>query len=337
MAENWVIRGHDTASYRTHLWKLFTWSQDFTMSRPGTTWLLMINVLSSVFKGLMLQRVVFCVVFLFCFGFFNMLVSKRLWGLNNSSVPFFSLSFVVFCFPSSPFMDSSLFSPRGILPVSCVTCAWTWFQNNKQQTWEGQTWIISFPVYLWKERDCICTWWFFLETELYLLPQGSNCSFSFRKSENNLTFPLHSSIHSDLCSPVLLYNSPLYSLPPPSFNLEQWMGRSVSGLASLSFSHAFAPELLGCETNLPTIGLLPLSVQFNRCWHVGGYPWVCKIRFPCLLLTPHWSHSLCVHLGMKVQLSVVLCLYCPALQFLCTYSLSAVFEMLTLYELKRKC
>lgn len=44
-----------------------------------------------------------------------------------------------------------------------------------------------------------------------------------------------------------------------------------------------------------------------------------------------------MHLGMKVQLSVVLCLYCPALQFLCTYSLSAVFEMLTLYELKRKC
>jgi len=44
-----------------------------------------------------------------------------------------------------------------------------------------------------------------------------------------------------------------------------------------------------------------------------------------------------MHLGMKVQLSVVLCLYCPALQFLCTYSLSAVFEMLTLYEPKRKC
>lgn len=50
------------------------------------------------------------------------------------------------------------------------------------------------------------------------------------------------------------------------------MGRSVSGLASLSFSHAFALELLRCETNLRTIGLLPLSVQFNRCWHVGGYP-----------------------------------------------------------------
>lgn len=24
-----------------------------------------------------------------------------------------------------------------------------------------------------------------------------------------------------------------------------------------------------------------------------------KIRFPCLPLTPHWSHSLCVRLGMK--------------------------------------
>lgn len=34
------------------------------------------------------------------------------------------------------------------------------------------------------------------------------------------------------------------------------MGRSISGLASLSFSHAFAPELLGCETNLPAMGLL---------------------------------------------------------------------------------
>lgn len=115
------------------------------------------------------------------------------------------------------------------------------------------------------------------------------------------------------------------------------MGRSVSGLASLSFSHAFTLKLFECETNLPTIGLLPLSVQFNRCWHVGGYSWVCEICFPCLLLTPHWRHSLCMHLGMKVQLSVVLCLYCPALQFLCTYSLSAVFEMLTLYERKRKC
>ncbi|OCU02269.1 hypothetical protein XELAEV_18008030mg [Xenopus laevis] len=26
------------------------------------------------------------------------------------------------------------------------------------------------------------------------------------------------------------------------------------------------------ETNLRTIRLLPLSVQFNRCWHVEGYP-----------------------------------------------------------------
>lgn len=88
-------------------------------------------------------------------------------------------------------------------------------------------------------------------------------------------------------------------LPPTfSFPSEPWMGRSVSGLALLSFSQAFAPELLGCETNLPTMGSLPLCVQFNRCWHVGGYPWV-KIRFPCLLLTPHWSHSLCVRLGVK--------------------------------------
>lgn len=87
---------------------------------------------------------------------------------------------------------------------------------------------------------------------------------------------------------------------PPTFYFpsEPWMVRSVSGLASLSFSHALAPGLLGCETNLPTMGLFPLSVQFNRCWHVGGYPWV-KIRFPCLLLTPHWSHSLCVRLGVK--------------------------------------
>lgn len=125
--------------------------------------------------------------------------------------------------------------------------------------------------------------------------------------------------------------------PSPPLNLEQWMDRSVSDLALPSFSHAFTPEFFGCETNLPTIGVLPLSVQFNRCWHVGGYPWVYKIRFPYLLLTPHWSHSLCVLLGMKVQLSVVLCLYCPALQFLCTYSPSAVFEMLTLYDLNRNC
>lgn len=160
-----------------------------------------------------------------------------------------------------------------------------------------------------------------------------------------LTLPLFS-LHLDFV--IASFNvqpstllCPLPALPrlsPSSFfNLELWMGRSVSGLASLSFSHAFTLELLRCETNLPTIGLLPLSVQFNRCWHVGGYPWVCEIRLPCLLLTSHWRHLLCVHLGMKVQLSVVLCLYCPALQFLCTYSLSAVFEMLTLYELKRKC
>lgn len=137
----------------------------------------------------------------------------------------------------------------------------------------------------------------------------------------------------------LSLSSPPYPqcFSPTLLNLEQWMPRSVSDLALPSFSHAFTPEFFGCETNLPTIGLLPLSVQFNRCWHVGGSLWVYKIRFPYLLLTPHWSHSLCVLLGMKVQLSVVLCLYCPALQFLCTYSLSAVFEMLTLYELNRNC
>lgn len=156
-----------------------------------------------------------------------------------------------------------------------------------------------------------------------------------------------------MCLPVLLYKCPTpdefflftasnpsklpFLSPPFFFNLEQWMERSVSDLALLCFSHAFTPGFLGCETNLPTIGLLPLSVQFNRCWHVGGYPWVYKIRFPYLLLTPYWNHSLCALLGMKVQLSVVLCLYCPALQFLCTYSLSAVFEMLTLYELNSNC
>lgn len=98
-----------------------------------------------------------------------------------------------------------------------------------------------------------------------------------------------------------MYNPPHFpfpALPPllPSsfFNLELWMGRSVSDLASLSFSHGFALKLFGCETNLPTIGLLPLSVQFNRCWHVGGYPWVCKICFPCFWHPIEDTHCVCI-------------------------------------------
>lgn len=98
---------------------------------------------------------------------------------------------------------------------------------------------------------------------------------------------------------------PAFCIPP-----EPWMDRSVSGLASLSFSHASAPELLRCETNLPTMGLPPLSVQCNRCWRVGGCPWV-KIRFPCFTLdTPLKPLIVCAS-GCEVQLRVALCLYCP--------------------------
>lgn len=109
------------------------------------------------------------------------------------------------------------------------------------------------------------------------------------------------------------------------FSSEPWMGRSVSGLASLSFFHAFAQEPLGRETNLPAMGLLPLSVQFNRCWHVGGYPWVKNPLSMLTLDTPLKPLIVCAS-GCEVQLRVVLCLYCPALQFLCTYSSSAVLK-----------
>lgn len=158
-------------------------------------------------------------------------------------------------------------------------------------------------------------------------------SFSFGNHLHQQTLPFA------YTPPLLLFLMFTFSVSrlPPTFGFpsEPWMGRSVSGLASLSFSHAFAPELLGCETNLPTMGLLPLSVQFNRCWHVGGYPWV-QIRFPCLLLTPHWSHSLCVRLGVKSS-SVWSCACTARLAVPLHLLIECCFEMLTLYKRKRKC
>lgn len=65
------------------------------------------------------------------------------------------------------------------------------------------------------------------------------------------------------------------------------------------------------------------------------YPWV-KIHFPCLLLTPHCSHSLLCASGCEVQLRVALCSYCPALQFLCTYSSSAVLKCWHYINVKKK-
>lgn len=124
---------------------------------------------------------------------------------------------------------------------------------------------------------------------------------------------------------------------PPAFciHAEPWMGRSVSGLASLSFSHASAPELLGCQTNLPTMGLPPLSVQCNRCWHVGGYH-ESKSAFHALLLTPHWSPSLCVRLGVKSS-SVWSCACTARFAVPLHLLIECCFEMLTLYKRKRKC
>lgn len=201
--------------------------------------------------------------------------------------------------------------------------------------------------YLWVSRNSPFLW---------CLSNGSSHFYHFPQIRKTiLTPPLHSLL-SELWSLVFIlkttststpsaYNPPSFvsyayivvsSLSPTShFPSEPWMGRSVSGLASLNFSHALAPEPLGCETNLPTMGLLPLSVQFNRCWHVGGYPWV-KIRFPCFLLTPHWSRSLCVRLGVKSS-PVWSCACAACFAAPLHWPIECCFEMLTLYKPKRKC
>lgn len=61
-----------------------------------------------------------------------------------------------------------------------------------------------------------------------------------------------------------------------------------------------------------------------------------KSAFHALLLTPHWSHSLCVRLGVKSS-SVWSCA-CTACSAVPLHLLiECCFEMLTLYKRKRKC
>lgn len=133
----------------------------------------------------------------------------------------------------------------------------------------------------------------------------------------------------------LFYVSSLAFLPRFAFTQNrEWAGPSLVW-HHLSFSHASAPELLGCQTNLPTMGLPPLSVQCNRCWHVGGYH-ESKSAFHALLLTPHWSPSLCVRLGVKSS-SVWSCACTARFAVPLHLLIECCFEMLTLYKRKRKC
>lgn len=126
--------------------------------------------------------------------------------------------------------------------------------------------------------------------------------------------------------PFISYVYFFVSRLPPTFHFpsEPWMGRSVSGLASLSFSHASAPELLGCETNLPTMGVLHcldslIDAGMLEVTHES------ESAFHASSDTPLKPLIVCAP-GCEVQPLVVLWSCCPALQFLCTDSSSAVLK-----------
>lgn len=61
-----------------------------------------------------------------------------------------------------------------------------------------------------------------------------------------------------------------------------------------------------------------------------------KSAFHATLDTPLKPLIVCAS-GCEVQLRVVPCLYCPALQFLCTYSSSAVLKCWHYINVKKKC